>query len=102
MAKNKKKTDKKGGKKNQSFYKTIKPFIQDNRVIYSLLGAVGVGVALASAFGTAQGRTLVERLTSAVKDFGQSNTSPEEPSGAEPAMADKKPKAPKPFSVEHS
>ncbi|GEO06109.1 hypothetical protein AAE02nite_37730 [Adhaeribacter aerolatus] len=64
MGKGKKKKN-----KNKSFYKSVKPFIQDNRVLYSILGAVGVGVALASAFGTERGRSMVDKLTSAVKDL---------------------------------
>ncbi|MGV3587520.1 MAG: hypothetical protein ACO1OF_10980 [Adhaeribacter sp.] len=67
MGKGKKKKNKKN--KNKSFYKSVKPFIQDNRVLYSILGAVGVGVALASAFGTERGRSVVDKLTSAVKDM---------------------------------
>jgi hypothetical protein len=67
MGKGKKKKNKKN--KNKSFYKSVKPFIQDNRVLYSILGAVGVGVALASAFGTERGRSMVDKLTSAVKDL---------------------------------
>ncbi len=65
---------KKKKNKNKSFYKSVKPFISDNRVLYSILGAVGVGVALASAFGTERGRSMVDRLTSAVKDLGPDQT----------------------------
>ena len=99
MAKNKKKKN----KKNQSFFKAIKPFVQDTRVLYSLLGAVGVGVALASTLGTAKGRTLVDKLTNAVKGLGQDQpdqtTANPEP---EQAPADKKMKPAKQFAVEQS
>ena len=92
-AKKKKKT------KNKSFYKTIKPFIRDNRVLYSILGAVGVGVALASALGTEKGRSIVDRLTTAVKDMGSDQLATNE---AEPEVpvAERRMKAPKPFAAE--
>jgi len=64
------KKNKKKKNKNNSFYKTIKPFIQDNRVIYSILGAAGVGVALASAFGTDKGRSLLDMATGALQNYG--------------------------------
>lgn len=72
MGKGKKKKNQKS--KNKSFYKSVKPFIRDNRVLYSILGAVGVGVAIASAFGTEKGRSIVDKLTSAVKDLGPDQT----------------------------
>ena len=67
MAKNKKK---KKDKKN-AFYKAIKPFVSDNRVLFSILGAAGVGVALASAFGTEKGKAIVDRIAGSVRDFTQ-------------------------------
>ncbi len=65
MAKDKKK------KKKNSFYKAIKPFISDKRVLLSIVGAAGVGVAIASAFGTDKGREIVDKISGAVKDFTQ-------------------------------
>ena len=95
MAKGKKKKK----NKNKSFYKNIKPFIRDNRVLYSILGAVGVGVALASALGTEKGRSIVDKLTAAVKDLGpdqlaESNAEPEVP------VSEKRTKGAKQFSEE--
>ncbi|MDB5263489.1 MAG: hypothetical protein JWQ14_2772 [Adhaeribacter sp.] len=96
MSKGKKKNKK---NKNKSFYKTIKPFIRDNRVLYSLLGAVGVGVALAAALGTEKGQAMVDKMTDAVKNLGQDQfgmniTEPEA------AVPEKKVKSPKQFSEE--
>ena len=65
MAKNKKKKNK------NAFYKAIKPFISDKRVLYSILGAAGVGVALASAFGTEKGKEIVDKIASSVREFTQ-------------------------------
>jgi hypothetical protein len=80
MAKGKKKKNKKN-----SFYKAIKPFISDNRVLFSILGAAGVGVALASAFGTEKGREIVDKIASSVRDFTQgAPASPETASKSTP------------------
>ena len=100
MSKGKKKKNKKN--KNKSFYKSVKPFIRDNRVLYSILGAVGVGVALASAFGTEKGRSMVDKLTSAVKDLGPDHTAINTTNTALPeaATTEKKAKSPKQFSEE--
>jgi len=65
MAKKKKK-----GKKNSSLYKSIKPFVKDNRVLLSILGAAGVGVALASAFGTENVRSWIDKVSDAVANQG--------------------------------
>ena len=59
--------DKKKRKKHQSFYRAIKPIIQDDRVLYSLLGAVGVGLALGSALSTENREALVDKIITAVK-----------------------------------
>ena len=70
MAKGKKK------KKNKNaFYKAIKPFISDNRVLFSILGAAGVGVALASVFGTEKGREIVDKIAGSVREFTQGSQS---------------------------
>jgi len=63
----------KGKKKNKksTFYKAIKPFISDKRVLLSIVGAAGVGVALASALGTDKGKEIVDKIAGAVKDFTQ-------------------------------
>jgi hypothetical protein len=89
MAKGKKKN-----KQNLSFYRTIKPLIKDNRVLLAILGAVGVGVALASAVGSDKGRTIVDNISKALKDWGQPNEL------AGPALDEKKGKHPKQFAVE--
>lgn len=88
-------------KKNQnaSFYKTVKPFIKDNRMLLAILGAMGAGVALASAVGSDKGRTIVDNITKALTNWGQSP----EPAGAATAGAaleTKKGKHPKQFAVE--
>jgi hypothetical protein len=83
-------------KKNQnlSFYRSIKPLVKDNRVLLAMLGAMGVGVALASAVGSDRGRAIVDNISKALKDWGQ----PHELAG--PAIEEKKGKHPKQFAVE--
>lgn len=66
--------DKKKRKKHQSFYKAIKPIIQDDRVLYAILGAVGVGLILGSALSTEKREALADKITTAVKGFGQQKT----------------------------
>lgn len=92
---------KKKNKKNKvSFYKNIKPFIKDPRVLYSLLGAVGVGVALASVIGTDKGRSLVDKLTTALGNLGPDQNAASDTEPDQSATADKKIKQPKQFAVE--
>jgi hypothetical protein len=67
---------KKNSKKNQSFYKAIKPFIKDNRVLYSILGAVGVGAVLASVMGSDNVGGLVDNIGRRIKELGQNNGLP--------------------------
>jgi len=98
MGKNKKKGKK---NKNNTFLKAIKPYIKDNRVLYSILGAAGVGVAIASAFGTDKGREIVENFTSTLKNMGGNQTVAATPA-QEPALTDKKPKTPKHLALEAS
>jgi hypothetical protein len=89
MAKGKKKKNKKN-----SFYKAIKPFISDNRVLFSILGAAGVGVALASAFGTEKGREIVDKIAGSVRDFTQgasASASPETASKSNSRTSAKQP-----------
>lgn len=61
----------KGKKKNKknSFYKSIKPYISDNRVLFSLLGAAAAGVALAAVVGTDKGKEMIDKVAMAAKDF---------------------------------
>ena len=66
---------KKKSKKHQSFLRVIQPVIRDNRVLYSLLGALGAGLALGTVLGTEKGGAIVDKLTLAVKDLGQSKAS---------------------------
>ncbi len=89
MGKNKKKS-----KKNSSFYKAIKPYIKDNRVLYSILEAAGVGVALASVFGTDKGREIVDNFTTTLKGIGGNQNGGSSVS-QESSLADKKPKTAK-------
>ncbi|PIQ22455.1 MAG: hypothetical protein COW65_03105 [Cytophagales bacterium CG18_big_fil_WC_8_21_14_2_50_42_9] len=97
----KKKNKKKKDNKNGSFYKSIKPFIKDSRVIYSILGAAGVGVALASAFGTDKGRSIVDSITGSLKNLGlspnpfTSATSMDTTASDQQTIADKKVKTPR-------
>lgn len=90
---------KKKKNKNKSFYKSIKPFIRDNRVLYSILGAVGVGVAIASAIGTDKGRALVDKLSAAVKDLAPDQLAANTPE-SESALPEKRPKSVKQFATE--
>ncbi|QHT71573.1 hypothetical protein GXP67_35365 [Rhodocytophaga rosea] len=53
---------KKNKKKKSRLYKMLKPYISDTRVMWSLIGAVGVGVTLAAAFGTERGKTFVDKI----------------------------------------
>jgi hypothetical protein len=85
---------KKNKKQNLSFYRSIKPLIKDNRVMFAILGAMGVGVALASAVGSDKGRAIVDSIGKALKDWGQ----PQDLAG--PAAEEKKGKHPKQFAVE--
>ena len=90
----KKKNKKTKSSKNGSFYKKIKPFVKDTRVLYSILGAAGVGVALASAFGTDKGRSIVDSISGTLKSFGLIPT-PETPASEtglpdQTSVADKK------------
>ncbi|ALI98342.1 hypothetical protein [Rufibacter tibetensis] len=62
MAKKKKK-----GKKHQTFYRAVKPYIKDNRVLLALLGAVGAGVALGKALGPDKAGGLVDGISAAVR-----------------------------------
>jgi len=43
-------------------------------VLYSVLGALGAGVALGATLGSERGGALIERITVAVKEWGQSTT----------------------------
>ncbi|MDQ4139520.1 MAG: hypothetical protein M3142_03255 [Bacteroidota bacterium] len=57
-------------KKHQSIYKAIRPIVKDNRVLYSMLGALSAGLGLGLALGTEKGGALVDKITTAVKDLG--------------------------------
>ena len=85
---------KKKKKQNLTFYRSIKPLIKDNRVMLAILGAMGVGVALASAVGSDRGRAIVDNISRALKDWGQ----PHELAG--PAPEEKKGKHAKQFAAE--
>jgi hypothetical protein len=64
MAKNKK-----NKKKKSRLYKMLKPYISDTRVLWSMLGAVGVGVTLAAALGTDRGKSIVEKVAASAQDL---------------------------------
>ncbi|KAA5541224.1 hypothetical protein [Adhaeribacter rhizoryzae] len=56
-------------KKHQTIYRAIKPVIKDDRIILSLLGAVGLGVTLASVTSIDEGRALLSKVVDAVKNL---------------------------------
>jgi hypothetical protein len=95
---------KKKGNQNASFYKAVKPFIKDNRMLLAILGAMGAGVALASAVGSDKGRTIVDNLTKALTNWGQPLDTPGALTAgtttASTSLDDKKGKHPKQFAVE--
>lgn len=62
MAKDKKKT-----KKHATFFQAFQPIIRNNRVLISMLGALGTGIALGTALGTEIGVALVDKITKAVR-----------------------------------
>ncbi len=82
MAKGKK------NKKNNAFYKAIKPLVKNKRVLFSLLGAAGLGVALTAAFRSEKGHVIVDKIAEKARDFTQdirrnkSNSPVNRPAGA--------------------
>ncbi|WP_181306127.1 hypothetical protein [Rufibacter sp. XAAS-G3-1] len=99
MAKKKKK-----GKKHQSFYRAVKPFIKDNRVLLGLLGALGAGVALAKAIGPDKAGSLVDGFTAAVKHLTSHETAhPEEkPASSKKSKKLKEEKSATPVAIENT
>jgi len=69
--------DKKKNKKSKSLYKTIKTSIPKNPVLYSVLGVVGVGLALGSTMGKTKRQAMLDKVTSPFKGLGKQNTAPE-------------------------
>ena len=57
------KKDKKKNKKNLTLFNKIKSSLPNNRVLYSILGGVGAGVALSSALGQEKRQALVNKVT---------------------------------------
>lgn len=55
--------------KKSRLYKALKPYISDSRIMWSIIGAMGVGVTIAAAFGTDRGKTLVDRLAASAQDL---------------------------------
>ncbi len=62
MGKNKK-------NKKSKLYKTLKPYISDPKIMWSIIGAAAAGVALAAAFGTEKGKEIVDKVAVAAKDL---------------------------------
>ncbi|KAA3439622.1 hypothetical protein [Rufibacter hautae] len=91
MAKKKKK-----GTKHQTFYKAVKPFIKDNRVLLALLGAVGAGVALGKMMGPDRAGNLIDGITATVKHLAQPKKEKEKKD-----KSSKKKKKLKPTSTPH-
>ena len=56
-------------KKHRVVYRAIKPIIKDDRILLSLLGAVGLGVTLASVTGLDEGRALISKIRDAVTNL---------------------------------
>ena len=69
MSKGKNKT-----KKNKSILKTIKASLPNNKVLYSVLGAVGAGLAISSAIGKTKRQALVDKVTTTFKGFKGSSS----------------------------
>ena len=44
--------------KKSKLYKTLKPYISDPKVMWSIIGAAAAGVAIAAAFGTEKANKL--------------------------------------------
>lgn len=55
-------------KKNQSFYKAIKPYLSNKRVLYSVLGVAGAALAVGS-IGKNKRQALVDAVANSVKGF---------------------------------
>ena len=66
MAKGKKKN-----KKNKSWFKTIKSSIPNNKVLYSILGGVGAGLAIGSVMDKDKRNALVDKVTSTFQGFSR-------------------------------
>ena len=60
-------------KKNKSLFKTIKASVPKNKVLYSVLGAVGAGLAISSAIGKTNRQALVDKVTTTFKGFKSSS-----------------------------
>jgi len=59
----------KNKKKNPSLYNTIKPYIPNKRVLYSVLGVAGAGLAIGAAMGKNKRQALTSKITDTVKNF---------------------------------
>ncbi|WP_210487869.1 hypothetical protein [Rufibacter aurantiacus] len=72
MSKNKNKTKKNKVKKDKSLLTGVQSLVKNKKVLYSLLGAAGVGIAL-SAIGKGKRRALLDTVTNSVQGLtGQS------------------------------
>ncbi len=56
-------------KKNRSIYKAIKPYIPNSKVLYSILGVAGVGLAIGAAMGKDKRQALTGKITDSVKNL---------------------------------
>lgn len=65
---------KKNKTKKSKLYKALKPYIADSRILWSIIGAVGVGVTIAAAFGTDRGKILVDKLAASAQDLLELDT----------------------------
>ncbi|WP_125077632.1 hypothetical protein [Rufibacter latericius] len=72
MGKNKSKKNKETKvKKDKSLLSGVKSLTKNKKVLYSLLGAAGAGIAIA-ALGKDRRRSLTDTVTSSVKGLGSS------------------------------
>jgi len=65
------KKGKKKNKKNQSLLKKIKSALPNNRVLYSILGGVGAGLALGTAIDKDKRQALVDKVTDAFQGLSR-------------------------------
>ncbi|KAA3439623.1 hypothetical protein [Rufibacter hautae] len=71
MSKNKNKTKKNKDKQNKSLLSGVQSLVKNKKVLYSLLGAAGAGIAIA-ALGKDKRRSLTDKVTSSVQGLGGS------------------------------
>lgn len=66
MAKSKKR---KAKNRKSVLYRTLKPIISDNRILFSMLGAAAVGAGLAAMVGSEKGKEIIDRITEGAREL---------------------------------